>query len=322
MHELLKLFLGKRILVVGDAMLDRYLMGSVERISPEAPVPVVLMKSVLDVPGGSGNVSRNLSALGVSVMIAGVIGSDPEGEALRDLLGREGVDTGGLVKVYDRPTTLKTRVVSGHHQLLRIDEEKTGRLSAAETERIIEFMENVSHNVDGIIISDYNKGVVGPDLMSAVHRIFRGKVPVVVDPKPENIDFIERIDVIKPNLKEIEAVAGKKLAGVKSLELFCRKIMDRKDYRAVLVTRGNRGMILVERDGPCREIPAAQCEVYDVGGAGDTVCAVLTLGICSGMSMCQSAWVANLAASLVVRKPGTSVVHPDELSEHLEKFYV
>lgn len=322
MHELLKRFSGKRILVVGDAMLDRYLMGSVDRISPEAPVPVVLLKAVLDVPGGSGNVSRNLSALGASVMLAGVVGADPGGELLADLLRGEGVDTGGLIRAYDRPTTLKARVVSGHQQLLRIDEEKTGGLPDAETGQIIDFMERVSHRVDGVIISDYNKGVVGRELMSAVHRIFRGEIPVVVDPKPENIDLIENVDVIKPNLKEIEAVAGKKLGNLKNLELFCRKLMDRKDYRAVLVTRGNRGMILAERDGPCREIPAAQCEVYDVSGAGDTVCAVLTLGICAGMSFYDSARVANLAASLVVRKSGTSVVHPGELSDYLEKFYV
>ncbi len=315
MHRLIKGFAGKKILVVGDVMLDRYISGSVERISPEAPVPVVLMEEVAEMPGGCGNVARNLTALGASVIIAGAVGADPEGETLVKLLHRDDVDTAGLVKVAGRPTVLKTRIVSGHQQLLRIDREKAGCLDGHGTAQMLALVEAAKHDVDGVIISDYNKGVINSQLMEALGRMFPpGSVPVVVDPKPQNAHLIKGVDVIKPNHRELEAMAGKKIPDPAGLEMFCRELMARRDCRAVLVTRGQRGMVLVEREGPCSEIPAQRSEVYDVSGAGDTVCAVLTLCICSGMSLRDAARVAGRAASLVVRKPGTAVVRAEELA--------
>jgi D-beta-D-heptose 7-phosphate kinase/D-beta-D-heptose 1-phosphate adenosyltransferase len=315
LQDIIKRFTGKRLLVVGDVMLDRYLYGTVDRISPEAPVPVVLMDVVREMPGGCGNVARNITALGARAVIAGVVGTDAEGNSLRELLRHDGVDTAGLIKVFNRPTVIKTRVVSGHQQLLRIDRESRDSLDAKLAAEIIAAVEEVGPLFDGIIISDYNKGVVTADLLEAVQgRFYSRGVPVVVDPKPPNVPLIKGIDVLKPNHKELEHIAGRKLTGRADLASFCRILMEEQDYRAVLVTCGREGMVLVERNGVCREIKAEQCEVFDVSGAGDTVCAVLTLCLCAGLPLYDAARVANRAASLVVRKSGTSVVPAVELA--------
>jgi len=307
-------FSGKKILVIGDVMLDRYLNGRVERISPEAPVPVVMEENILEMPGGAGNVARNITSLGAQAVLIGVLGRDSAGEKLMTCLIREGIDCSGLICCPSRVTTQKTRVVSGNQQLLRIDREEAVQVESHVLNNITGFVEQIKDSVDGVILSDYDKGVITRELIEFINSVFPvERYPVIVDPKPRNVDFIRNISVLKPNLRELEQIASVKYKEARDVESFCRSLMARQEYGAVLVTLGKEGMLLVEKDGLVTSIPGKKCEVYDVSGAGDTVTAVLALCLCSGRSLQEAAFIANTAASMVVSRPGTAVLRAEEL---------
>ncbi|WP_308621487.1 D-glycero-beta-D-manno-heptose 1-phosphate adenylyltransferase [uncultured Desulfovibrio sp.] len=320
-------FSGTAILVVGDVMLDRYLAGEVARISPEAPVPVVRLARRWSVPGGAGNVARNLSRLGVDARLAGLVGDDAEGRALREAVSGEGIGD-GLTVSRDRSTTSKTRVLGQGQQLLRLDEERVAPLSARELPPLRESIARLLPGCGAVIISDYDKGVFrrgedGTDLCAEVTAMARDMgIPVLVDPKGEDWSRYRGAACVTPNMAEFRQVcglppgarpdAGKRRALAEEL---CRKF----GFARLLLTRGPRGMILYIPGEEPQCIRAAVREVADVSGAGDTVIAALAACVAGGLAWHESAVVANAAAGVAVGKAGTAPVSLAELNEALRQ---
>lgn len=320
-------FSGTAILVIGDVMLDRYLAGEVARISPEAPVPVVRLARRWSVPGGAGNVARNLSRLGVDARLAGLVGDDAEGRALRDAVIAEGIGD-GLTVSRGRATTSKTRVLGQGQQLLRLDEERVAPLSGEELPPLREHIERLLPGCGAVIISDYDKGVFrrgedGTDLCAEVMDMARGAgIPVLVDPKGEDWSRYRGAACVTPNMAEFRQAcglppgahpdAGKRRA---LAERLCRQF----GFARLLLTRGAKGMILYVPGEEPQRIRAAVREVADVSGAGDTVIAALAACIAGGLAWPESAAVANAAAGVAVGKAGTAPVSLAELNGALRQ---
>lgn len=313
-------FPGRRLLIVGDFMLDHFVRGRVERISPEAPVPVVQVAQESFVPGGAGNVAANLAALSARVSVLGVVGEDEAGLRLRrDLEGR-GVDVRHLLADPGRPTTLKVRVIAEHQQVVRFDREVRGPLPRALRERALQALQDEAARADGVILSDYGKGLLAPELLGvAVAAARRRGLPVVVDPKVEHFQKYRRVTCLTPNLAE--AWGGMRLAPQASeaaVEDLGGRILRRLRSDSLLITRGEKGMSLFA-DGRVAHIPTTAREVFDVTGAGDTVAGVLTLALAAGARPLEAAVVANAAAGLVVAKLGTATVTLRELKAALRR---
>lgn len=314
-EHLLK-FAGKfkkaKIGVIGDLMLDRYILGEVNRISPEASVPVLTMEKEFFAPGGAGNVAANIAALGGKVFVAGVIGKDEAGNVLIKQLEARKIGTTGVVKIANGLTTQKTRVVTQNQQLIRIDKENNSNIPAGIEEKLINFISKNIQNWDGLIISDYAKGVVCRKLtQSAINLAKRHKKPVIGDAKPKNARYFKNISVLAPNHKEATEMAG--ITDIKK----AGKIIRKKLNCDVLITQGPQGMTLFEKNKIEKFSPKAK-EVFDVVGAGDTVTAVLALCLASGFDLRAATILANRAAGIVVGKKGTSTVSPKELADDLK----
>ncbi len=304
-----------RVVVVGDAVLDRFLYGAVDRISPEAPVPVVDVEREVFRLGGAANVVHNLRALGADAGLVGVVGDDAEAGWLRARLGELGVDPDGLVVATDRPTAVKTRVIAQHQQVVRFDRERRGPLGPGSARRLAAVLGAALAAADAVIVSDYGKGVVDAALMDGLVPACRGrKVFVAVDPKPSNRSCYRGADLITPNARETEAMAGAPVGTDQEAVAAGEALRDALSVGSVLVTRGERGMTLVAGEGPAVHIPARARDVYDVTGAGDTTIAVLTAARAAGASLAAAACLANLAAGIVVGKLGTAVTTRDELA--------
>lgn len=309
-----------RVAVVGDVVLDQFVYGAVERISPEAPVPVVEVEREVYLLGGAANVVHNLRALGAEVTLLGVVGADSMAERIREELGALGLGSGGLVTVGDRPTALKTRVIAQHQQVVRFDREKRGPLPPAALADLVSRLEGALRESEAIIVSDYGKGVVTRPLMESLLAGARERgLAVAVDPKPVNADCYRGVDLITPNIKETEAMTGQEARGDEQAALAGRALLDRLGAGAILVTRGDRGMTLVERAGYAVHIPARARDVFDVTGAGDTTISVLALARAAGAELREAACLANLAAGLVVGKLGTAVVATEELQRAVKE---
>ncbi|MBI4423593.1 MAG: D-glycero-beta-D-manno-heptose-7-phosphate kinase [Elusimicrobia bacterium] len=319
LRELVDEFPSKRIVVCGDLMLDHYIRGRVSRISPEAPVPVVQVRSESHVPGGAGNVCSNIASLSASVSVVGVLGADAAGQTLLDDLRSRGIQTAGALQDGERATTQKVRVIGEHQQLLRYDRETSDGLSRRLQARLVEALEEAAGRAHGIVISDYGKGVVTPELLKAALRAARRRrIPITVDPKIEHFMRYRGVDCITPNLNE--AWAGMRLlpredeAAVLSLG---GRILTTLRARSVLITRGEKGMTLFESRGGRPQapahIPARAKEVFDVTGAGDTVISVLALGLACRASLREASLLSNHAAGIVVGKLGTATVSVPEL---------
>lgn len=311
-----------KVLVVGDVMLDTYIRGTVDRISPEAPVQVLEWDGVEEnVPGGAGNVARNLAVLGCTVYLLGTVGTDSNGRdrgaELKSLLLDEGVNIDNLISLPDRPTTHKIRVIAHNQQVIRIDREKNTPLGEEVISEFLRRIKKIVPLVDGVICSDYAKGMLVPELMAGVLREAElyGK-PVVVDPKGRDYSKYFGCAAITPNEKELFQATGMDVSGEANLEEAARKLMDITGCRSVMVTRGGRGICLLERDGAPQQIPAEAREVYDVTGAGDTVVGVFGMALFGGLSPAEAASVANAAGGLAVGKLGTSVVKKEEILHH------
>jgi D-beta-D-heptose 7-phosphate kinase/D-beta-D-heptose 1-phosphate adenosyltransferase len=303
-----------RILVVGDLMMDRFLWGKVHRISPEAPVPVVHLGSETAALGGAGNVARNLRALGAEVDLVGVIGTDRGGEELLALLADAGLDSGGIVREVQRTTTVKSRVIAHHQQVVRIDREATGRLAEATRAELSERCLGCLGRVQAVIVSDYAKGVISPLLLtSLMPAAAAARLPLAVDPKPVHFKDYRGATVITPNLMEAMAMTGLSGGSPAEVEGIGAALQSQLGCRAVLLTRGEEGMTLFEEGQPPMPIPASAREVFDVTGAGDTVIAVFTLAFVAGASLSEAAVLANAAAGISVGKLGTATVTPEEL---------
>lgn len=314
LEELLEGFSRRRIMVVGDLMLDHYIHGVAERISPEAPVPVVRVRSERFLPGGAGNVVRNLCALSTGVIAVGVVGDDREGEVLLKLLEEAGADVSGVMVDESRPTTTKTRVIAHNQHVVRIDREEREEVGEGLTEEILRFISGRIDEVDGVVLSDYAKGVVTARLVDELSRIARerGKV-LVIDPKGPHFGWYRWATCVTPNKVEAEEASGVRIEGEGDLLEAGRRLMERWGSEMVLITRGEEGMSLFERGGGVEHIPAVAREVYDVTGAGDTVVSVFVLGLASGADPREAAYLANAAAGVVVGKLGAATVSREEI---------
>lgn len=304
--EALRSLEGAVVVVVGDIMVDRYFLGTVRRISPEAPVPIVDVEGESLRLGGAANVANNIRTLGGRPLLCGVIGDDEEGRWLIDELGRNDMAADGVTVASDMPTTVKTRIMAHHQQVVRYDRERKGGLTDKTTRRIHATLRKSWKEADGLLVSDYAKGVVVPPLMDFIGKLNSGRrgIPVAVDPKGASFAMYGNATVLTPNLAEAQAAAFPRGHAGTVLEAG-RKILSRTGAGAVLITRGEEGMTLVERrKRPCH-IPTEARNVFDVTGAGDTVIAALTLGIASGLPLRDAAVIANAAAGIVVGELGT-----------------
>ncbi|SFM62151.1 D-glycero-beta-D-manno-heptose-7-phosphate kinase [Thermodesulforhabdus norvegica] len=311
LHGALSRFQDVRICVIGDLMLDVFLWGRVRRISPEAPVPVVEIEGDSRVPGGSANVAHNASALGARVFIAGRVGNDPDGEELMKMLKEAGIDTAAVVVSEECPTTVKTRVIAHSQHVVRFDREVKRPLSGRELKHILSFLGDLK-SFDAIVVSDYAKGVVIPELMKEIkQRATLSEVPIIVDPKVLNAPLFEGVTVITPNFAEALLMAGNH--SEEDVISVGKELLRRYRCQYVLITRGSEGMSLFSEDGQILYLPAVARKVYDVTGAGDTVVATLAVGMCAGLSMAEAAYIANVAAGYVVGEPGTAVISLETL---------
>jgi len=321
-QELLRIiarFGGRRVLVVGDLMLDQYIRGAVSRISPEAPVPVVRVTSENFIPGGAGNVVNNLAALGAQVSVVGLVGEDEAGRRLLEQFRSEGAKVEGVCVDVERLTTQKCRVVAERQQAIRYDRETTGPLSHATLTRLLASLAEEIPKADAVILSDYGKGVIGPALLSAaIPAARRRKIPITVDPKPEHFRRYRGVTCVTPNTAEAWACMHRDpKPGAEALDALGREILRALKSRSVLITRGADGMSLFEDSGRTLHIPTVAREVFDVSGAGDTVISTLTLALAAGASLARAAALSNHAAGIVVGKLGTATTTPLELAEAL-----
>lgn len=316
--EAVRDFCKTSILVVGDLMLDRFVWGEVSRISPEAPVPVVQVNKETMLLGGAANVANNIRAMGAGCFLGGVIGNDEAGAALMKLAGAGGMNT-KAVATDTRPTTVKTRILARGQQVVRVDREEKCRADKAVTTAIRKAFARSLPQSGCVVVSDYAKGVITTDLMNfLVDMTVEARIPLLVDPKPANMDMYRGVTLLTPNRLEAEAMSGVEISDDNTLSLAAGRIMTNLDARALLVTRGACGMGLIERDQDLFTIPTMAREVFDVTGAGDTVIATFAMGIANGLRMAEAAWLANVAAGLVVGKVGTATINADELVASLE----
>jgi len=310
-RELLREFSRVRVLVIGDLMLDEYIEGRVERISPEAPVPVVEAQNVKHRPGGAANVAVNVKSLGGSVTVIGVVGRDEGGERLKELLLKRGVDTKLIITDDSRPTTRKTRIISGSQQLLRVDWESKNYIPEDIRRELLSFLSENYGDFDVIVISDYGKGVVTRELFQITEKI-KGEVPVFLDPKERNFPIYRSVTAMTPNIKETFQAVGVKPISNEEAERAGRLLIEKFKLDYAVITRSERGISIVERDA-VKHIPTRAKQVFDVTGAGDTVIASFSLAVGAGASPFEAGEIANLAAGIVVGKLGTATVTVREL---------
>lgn len=308
-----------RILVIGDLMIDEYLWGVVERISPEAPVQVVSVNQQSSTLGGAGNVVNNLVALGAKVSVASVIGRGENALALLKLFKALGVDTTGLIHDPTRSTTKKTRILAGHQHVLRIDRETKQEISQAHVTRLVQFVRERIDSFNVVLLSDYGKGLFTEMLLRQVIDVARqNNRTIIVDPKGLNFKKYAGATAITPNKKEASLAAGVEIVDDASLMAAGQKLLEDIPVQKVLLTCGQAGIVLFEHEKKPYQIPTETRQVFDVSGAGDTVLAVLGLGFASGASFRQAAALANVAAGIVVGKVGTATVSREELHRALE----
>ncbi|MCE5245737.1 MAG: D-glycero-beta-D-manno-heptose-7-phosphate kinase [Candidatus Polarisedimenticolia bacterium] len=308
-------FAGKKVLVVGDVILDRYVKGSVDRISPEAPVPVVRIRGEEHRPGGAANVAANLAALGAAARLVSVVGEDAGAARLASLARSLGIDDAGLLASPGRPTTVKTRVVAHHQQVVRLDQEDDRPIGEAAAARALGAALAGLDGADALIVSDYAKGLLVPELLAPLLETARAKgVPVVVDPKARDFSIYQPATVLTPNLLEASRAAGRDARGDGDVSLIAEELLAALRIDALLVTLGEAGMLLLPRSAPAVRIPAQAREVYDVTGAGDTVVAVLGAGLAAGLPLEDAARWANAAAAVAVGRLGTAAVSAAELA--------
>lgn len=317
--EIIGNFRKVKMAVIGDLMIDDYIIGNVERISPEAPVPVVSVKEERFVLGGAGNVINNLATLGVKTYCYGVIGDDIDGDRLKKSLKLLGVNTEGLIRSEDRPTIVKRRILGGNQQLLRIDWEDPTNINGILEETILSNLKENIENIDAIILSDYDKGVLTERVAKEAIKLARkyGKI-VTVDPKPSNIMNYVKASSMTPNKKE--ALECAKLPKGTDIDTVGTTIREKLQLDNLLLTRSEEGVSLYDSEG-VENIPTFAKEVYDVTGAGDTVISVYTLAKAAGASWTEAARIANTAAGVVVGKIGTSTVTKEEIIDFYNDIY-
>ncbi len=310
---------GRRALVVGDVMLDRYVQGSVERISPEAPIPVLRVTAEREVPGGAGNAARNLAALGIATRLFGAVGDDPAGAALRATLDGAGV-AASLLVAPGRQTTVKTRFVAGAQQLLRADLETTAALAQDLADRLVGAVTAALPDCDVLVLSDYGKGLLSEAVLRRLIDAARSaRRAIVVDPIAGDITRYRGADLLKPNRREIEAGTGVIAEDDAGAEAAAKRALEIAGARAIALSRAECGMTLLEAGRPVLHLPTETRDVYDVTGAGDTVVAVLAAVVAAGGSYADAARLANIAGGLAVQHAGAAVIGGAELQSALRR---
>ena len=313
-------FSEAKILVVGDIMMDRFIWGNVSRISPEAPVPVVLIEKETLLLGGAANVVNNIHSLGGHVSLCGVIGDDEGGQRVLRELTQRGVDIRGLMIEEGRQTTTKTRIIAHQQQVVRIDRETTDFLKSSTFRDLSTFIDGHIKDFDGIILSDYGKGILTRELIRAlIQRASETKRFVMVDPKLKNFFFYRGATVITPNTGEASAAAGVPITDLSSLKRVGKALLKRLRCEVLVITRGEEGMALFEPNQEPYLVPTVAREVYDVTGAGDTVIGTMALAMAAGVGVKEAARLANHAAGIVVGKVGTATVTREELAREIKK---
>jgi len=299
----------RRLLVVGDVMVDEWIWGTVTRISPEAPVPVVQVTDHSFTLGGAGNVANNLHALNAHVTFVAAIGTDAFAHYVSDILASEGISADGLIRVEDRPTTRKTRVVAHNQQVVRADWESTSTLSQGDRTKLAEAVRKYAVQADAVVLSDYAKGLFSRDIVESALAC-----PIVLaDPKPQNLQLFRGVTCVAPNAQEAAHATGHAITDEDSLERAGSALLENLQCRFVVITRGEHGMSLFGRDGERLHIPSVARTVFDVSGAGDTVIAVLSLALAAGAPIELAMQLANYAAGAVVEKLGTATASADEI---------
>lgn len=314
-EKAIKEFKNKHILVVGDIMLDQYTLGKVSGISPEAPVPILRKINERFVPGGAANVANNLASLGVKVTLCGIVGDDHNKDILISALIEQGINTASILVYKQKPTILKHRFVSGdNHQLLRLDIEAVEPLELAEEVWLFSRIEKIIGKVDAIILSDYAKGLFSARFSQQIIKLAKKKKKLILgDIKAQNKSLFQGVDVITPNYREAQEMSGVidlKEAGKRLVNYFGSD---------VIITKSEEGMSIFQKNGKKKDLPTKKIKVFDVSGAGDTVSAVVTLGLVSGLGLEEASILANYAGGVVVQKPGTAVITIEELEAALQE---
>jgi D-glycero-beta-D-manno-heptose-7-phosphate kinase len=327
LRELLEVASNARILVAGDLMLDQFVWGSVRRISPEAPVPVVEFERESFMPGGAANVARNLTALGVSAELFGSVGHDETARKLKQLLVAHGVSCQGVIGDRMRPTSVKSRIIAQHQQLVRVDREDISPLNPKTLKRLLNLVEEGIYQAEAVIVGDYGKGVVTQPMLDRLKAVCRERgVWLSLDPKPVNHLDLTGLSLITPNRKEAFELAGRN-DGIraahpledKNLMAVADELIERLAPAILLITLGDQGMLLCRRGAKPFHIPTVAQEVFDVSGAGDTVIASFTMAIAAGASPEEAAVISNHAAGVVVGKIGTATLTQEELIASFER---
>lgn len=334
LKNIIQKFNRVKILVVGDLILDEYIWGSIERISPEAPVPVLWAKKRTFAPGGTANVANNISSFGADVTLLGVVGDDANAKILLNELKKRKIATTGIFVEKNRHTTVKSRILAGHQQVVRVDWEHTHALSSELNSKILKYIKKNIKSFDAIIVEDYGKGVINAAFLKELIALAKvNKKIVTVDPKEENFQYYSGVTAITPNRKELEnAIRNLKIQDVanrfkintdklftdKDVDLAAGEILKYLDLDSILVTLGEQGMKLIEKNGSLTHILTQAQEVFDVSGAGDTVISTFTLALCAKATKLEAAHIANFAAGIVVGKLGTAVTNSKELLERIK----
>jgi len=312
-RQIIDQFAGRRLAVIGDSMVDRFLWGRVDRISPEAPVPVVRIEKETLKLGGAANVAANIRSLGAEDVLFGICGPDEAGRQLRGLLGDRGIDDAGLIDSPDRPTTIKTRIIAHNQQVVRADREDDSAVASNLVDQLADRMSR-SGPFDGIIFSDYGKGVLTDEALGLfIAAGHQAGVPMVVDPKKGDFSQYRGVTSLTPNQKEAEQACALPIVDGTSLREAGERLLERTAAEAVLITRGEHGMALFYKDGRDGHLDTRATTVYDVTGAGDTVIAVYTAALATGADFLDAANLANHAAGLAVRELGTAAITADQL---------
>lgn len=317
-HELVQAYRSRRVLVAGDVMLDRYLWGQVSRISPEAPVPVVEVQRETLRPGGAANVAANLAALGATPLLLGAVGEDAHGDELLRTLAEGGLSTEGVLRIPGAATTVKTRVMAHGMQVVRVDRERRAPLADPSERSLHARAAELAAACDAAIVSDYGKGLVTRPLVERLIAACGTRAWLAADPKDPTLETYRGVSLVTPNLAEAGAAFGRPIRDEASVVEAGQALLARLGLRALLITRGDQGMTLFEREGGFSHFPTTAVEVYDVTGAGDTVIAAFTATLAAGGTLSESAVLANQAAGIAVREVGTAAVTAAELLDSLE----
>lgn len=314
LDDLFGRFCGQKVAIIGDLMLDHYIWGRVSRISPEAPVPVVEVESETERFGGAANVVHNVLTLGAIAYPIGIVGDDAHGKKIVSLFEDAGVDTSGILPVKNRPSTVKTRIMAHNQHVVRTDWENSQPIDEEIEKRLLDILKSKLHELDGIILEDYNKGLLTENLIKEIINI-AGDKKIFVDPKYNHFFDYQGVTLFKPNRKEAEDRLNLGLGTAEKRQIAGKKLMEKLKCQSVMITLGEEGLILFEDNGQSTEVPTKAVKVHDVSGAGDTVIATMAVAVTAGASLKEAATLANHAAGIVVGKVGIEPIQVNDLKQ-------